>query len=159
VLAALIGGARHTNAISTGRQDRYGRSADNGWSDHYEGACGEIAFCKAFNLYWAAKVKASGTIPDVDPDIQVKTARKHHYKLILHPEDDDEQRFIHVTGLWPHFRVVGWIMAWDGKDEAYWKEPVPGRPAFFVPSEKLMTIETFQRPDAEILRKKFSLEP
>lgn len=135
-LAAEIGVQRQAQNIRDGRRDRYGLSSeDGGWTPHIEGAAGEMAVAKYLKLYW------NGAVGNLKADdvggFQVRTRSRHHYDLIIHPEDADEKRFILVTGRAPDFIIRGWITGAEGKAVGRWDDPAKDRPAFFVPQSAL----------------------
>jgi hypothetical protein len=58
--------------------------------------------------------------------------------LILHPKDKDHDRFYLCVGMNGEYDIRGWIFGIEGKRSEYWDDPTrKGRPAFFVPQEKL----------------------
>jgi hypothetical protein len=160
-IANLIAGERTISSRHSGAVPKAGQRQEDTWEDGFEGACGEVAFCKAFNIYWPAKVDAHLKKEcDVDPDIEVRTRRWHNWDLIVRPDDDFDRRFVHVTGFCPHYSIRGWLVGWAAQDDAYWKNYGNGRePAWFVPTRHLMRCEDFQVPSTEIYQKKFNLEP
>ena len=140
VQAAQVGCMRQIQNLKNGLYDRYGAEAYDGWTFHVEGACGEIVVAKFFDRYWSGSIgdlKAA----DVGP-LQVRTT-KPGGDLRLHKRDEDDKAFILVTGRCPNYEIVGWLQASDGKHEQYWKDPTgKGRPAYFVPQNRLNQIET-----------------
>ena len=135
MFAAMVGIARHIDARMRGRREAYGAERIDGWGIDIEGACGEAAFAKALNHWWSGTV-GEVTASDVG-DTEIRTAKDHNRKLILHPRDADDRYFVFITGVAPEFHIRGWIQARDGKRPEYWSDPVGGRPAFFVPVEAL----------------------
>jgi hypothetical protein len=134
--AMSIGGRRQIMNLKEKRKDRYGAKAEEGWTYHVEGACGEMATAKYAGVYW------SGNMGDLKADdvgiLQVRTRSAHHYDLPLHPEDPFDRPFILVTGKAPFFILRGWIMAGDGKRDEWWGEKgEKDRPAFWVPQSEL----------------------
>lgn len=107
-----------------------------GWATHIEGAAGEMAIAKWADVFWAGAI-GNLTADDVG-ELQVRTAQDRG-RLILHPWDPDDRVFVSVTGMAPHFKIMGWLMARDGKrlgppPAGYWEDPTgKNRHAFFVP--------------------------
>jgi hypothetical protein len=138
-LAAFVGSQRQTENIEAGRTNSYGCDPDDGWTPHIEGAAGEMAVAKAFNLFW------SGNLRRLQADdvgrLQVRRGAGHYYDLRLHERDPDDRKFVCVTGKMPYFRIHGWIEARDGKQMEFWHDKYqPGRPAFWVPQRLLKDV-------------------
>lgn len=133
---SLVGSMRQVENLKNGKRPTYGAGNSNDWQLHIEGALGEMAFAKFKDAYWS---KGSIGDPDVGDD-QVRTGAKHTHNLILHPYDQDDARYYLLTGVNGCYRIWGWILGKDGKNENYWSDPLNGRPAFFVPKEALMPV-------------------
>jgi hypothetical protein len=73
-------------------------------------------------------------------NVQVRSTSGHRNCLILHKTDPDDKAFVLVTGTAPNFVLRGWIWGRDGKNEEYWRDPVGGRPAYFVPQSALLVM-------------------
>lgn len=138
-MAAEVGRMRQLASIKAGLRDAYGCKSD-GWSEHIEGACGEMAVAKHLGIYWDGSVNTFSR--DDLPVCQVRTRSDHSYDLIIRPQDKDESRFVLVTGKCPQYIVHGWIKAAEGKKPEFLREH-GGRPAaYFVPKDILSPIET-----------------
>ena len=112
-LAIQVGGLRRWTAIQEGLADKAGRPND--WTADIEGAAGEIAYCKFAGLYWPAGNKTFSE-PDAGTgqrEVEVKTAWNE--ELPIYPSIPDSRKVILVTGRIPAFKVIGWILAGDGK--------------------------------------------
>ena len=137
--AGLVGLMRGVGSIKAGKHHRFGADPENGWSLNIEGAMGEMAAAKVMRRYW------SGAVNTYDHDdldgIEVRTAFKHSHSLILHPTDPDDLPFVLVTGMNGEYKVQGFILAKNGKQQQFWRDPCGGRPAFFVPQSALQNIE------------------
>lgn len=140
-VASEVGRMRHLKSLKDGRQDAYGFDGD-GWTEHIEGATGEMVVCKALGIYWNCTIDA---FDECDlPGMQVRTRSRHDYELIVRPDDKEDAKWVLVTGKCPSYRVVGWINGVDAKNEA-WLHGHGGRPpAYFVPHWAL-------RPISELL--------
>jgi hypothetical protein len=139
--AAQVGVMRQVQNLKRGRADAYGASTSMGWQYHIEGAMGEMAVAKAFNLYWNGNL-GNLSAGDVG-DIQVRTSSRTNGDLIMHPRDRDKDRFILVTGGNGDYNLRGWVLGSEGKLQEYWRDPAGGRPAYFVPQGKLRNFFTF----------------
>jgi len=137
--ASQTGCLRQLTAIRDGRKMSAGLTTD-GWSEHIEGACGELAVAKALNVFWDGSVN---TFKQDDlPGLQVRTRRRHEYDLIVRPSDDDDARWVLVTGRCPAYRVRGWILGSDAK-QPEWLREHGGRPAaYFVPASALHALDS-----------------
>lgn len=98
---------------------------------HIEGAIGEYVLAKHLNVHWSGKGKLRA--PDVG-EVDVRTTSMINGDLILHPGDPDDRVFWLVCGGNARYFVRGWILAVEGKNQDYWRDPYGGRPAYFVPS-------------------------
>lgn len=134
MMAAQAGIMRQVQNIKTKADPYYGASDVADWQLHIEGCLGEFALAKYLNVWWGGKGnKRSADVFVYD----VRTRSSHNYDLILHPNDPDDRVFWLVTGRNGAYKIHGWIIAKDGKQEKYWKEPVQNRAAFFVPQSAL----------------------
>lgn len=138
-MASEIGRLRQLSSVRHGRKDQHGFKGE-GWNEHIEGACGELAVAKALNLYWNGSID---TFKENDlPGLQIRTRSKHDYDLIVRPDDSNESKWVLVTGRCPEYDVRGWIQGIDAK-KPEWQQTYGNRPAaFFVPAAALNPIET-----------------
>ena len=135
--AERIGNLRQDGALRRGLRVKYGQSPEAAREDHVLGACGEMAVHLVTGIPWQADLFATKG-GDVG-HLQVRTARKRWYRLILHPDDDPDGVFVLVVGQEPDpgVIVVGWIVGRDGMRREYLEGP-NGRPlAWFVPQPAL----------------------
>lgn len=150
-MAAGVGVRRHWQAIARGLPDAYGCDA-LGWSEHIEGACGELVVAKALNLHWSGSV---GTFKNADLGLwlQVRTRSKPEYELIIRPDDAEDENYVLVTGKCPRYEIRGWISGRDGKREEWLKGHGGRYFAHFVPHSALHPIDhlrvviKYERPD------------
>lgn len=138
MMAANVGVMRQVQNVKKDRRDAHGAPFDSGWQLHIEGAMGECAVAKALGLYWNGNIGRLD-MPDVGP-LQVRTRSRDHYDLIVHKDDPDDAVFIHVTGRNGTYTIGGYITGAEAKRPEYWQDPAGGRPAFFVPQDKLIPI-------------------
>ncbi len=115
-----------------------------------QGARCEAALAKYLGV---SHIKGTPGAPDV-AGYDVRGTQYLDGRLILHPRDLDERIYVLVVGpltarhLAPRpyhlaFFVCGWIYGRAGKDKQWWDEPIGnGRPAFFVPQQALMPIQS-----------------
>jgi hypothetical protein len=135
--AAEIGVTRHLEALLAARPDAYGYdAARDGWGDHIEGACGELAVAQLLGWTWEATINTFKVGGDVG-DVQVRTRSRHYYDLLIRPDARPTDCYVLVTGRCPRYRVHGWIRAGDAM-RPEWLHTYGGRPpAYFGPATAL----------------------
>ena len=143
-MGAEVGRLRQLSAVKEGLVNRHGFDG-GGWTEHIEGACGEIAVAKHLGVYWGGSVNTFKA-PDLDGGLQVRTRSREDYDLIVRPGDSDEDTFVLVTGKCPHYTIRGWILGRDAKQEKF-RADHGGRPsAYFVPHECLQCLSNLPSP-------------
>jgi hypothetical protein len=136
--AAMIGVMRQIKHRSKGDKHRWNASLAGGWERDIEGACAEKYAAKKLGAYWFDGTNGRS---DVGPH-QIRHTALSDGRLMLHPEDRDEEAFILVVGRAPAFELVGWCFGHEGKRQDYWADPTNSkRPAFFVPRSVLRPID------------------
>ncbi len=151
--AINVGIIRQMQNISKGRIDAYGAQEMDGWGIHIEGACGEAAIAKLFNIYYNGNI---GNLNAVDVNhnkikLEVRTTQSHTNRLIMHDKDKDDAYYILLTGKAPTFVVRGYIKGIDGKNEKFWDNPTKYRPAYFIAQSQLLPIENLLKSDPSSL--------
>lgn len=137
-MASEIGRLRQLASIKRGSMDQHGFEG-LGWSEHIEGACGEMAVSKVLGIYWDGGIDTFKAA-DISENIQVRTRSSHKYELIIRPNDADNDLFVLVTGKCPNYRIWGFISGKDGKSRNFLQEH-GGRPAaYFVPQNELLPL-------------------
>lgn len=139
IMAAHVGFMRQTSNICRGRNDAYGYTGI-GYDIHILGCLGEYVVAKYLNTFWNG-ISALG-VKDVGKNIQVRTTAKKDNRLIVHPDDADNDCFILVSSDGLRFGIHGYIYGVDAKRKEWWQSPQKGRPAYFVPQSALMDIHT-----------------
>lgn len=140
LLAANAGVMRQIENLKSGKsRNTHGYDEKDPWGTHIEGCAGEMAVAKILNQYWKGKGERGER--DVGAD-DVRTSAEHHFRLILHPNDDSNVIFWHVTGRDGVYKIHGWVYAEEGKNPKYWQDPKGNRPAYFVPNEVIRKPET-----------------
>jgi len=134
-LAAHAGVMRQVHALGSHLADRHGYDGA-GWDTHILGALGEMAFCKAFGLYWKPTVNTFKS-PDVGATIEIRARHRHSHELILRPDDKFERTFVLVTGAPPILRVRGWINGSECQRDEWWAEHGNRPGAWFVAQDAL----------------------
>jgi len=140
---AIIGIERHIQAMAKGLKDKHGLRAQDRWRVHIEGACGEIAFAKAMNMYWSPSVNTFKGHPDIG-SFEIRTRSQQNYDLLVREDDEDDRIFVLVVGMAPQFRLVGWLTGKEAKQQRYLQTYGDRPPAYFVPQDKLHSIESLR---------------
>lgn len=136
LLAANVGVMRQVQNLRKGRKDSYGFQG-LGWEVHILGACAELAVAKLTGTFW------NGALGNLSADdvgeLQVRYTDKPNGRLIVHPKDQDDKKFVLVRGAPPKMLVVGWMYGRDAKKKEYWDDPTwQNRPAYFVDNDDLV---------------------
>jgi hypothetical protein len=137
-IACCVGAGRQRHALRKGYENKHGFHGV-GWSEHIEGAAGEMAVAKYFGVYWGGAYNAWKG-PDIGSHIQVRTRGGPYHELIVRHDDADEDAFVLVTGRAPHFTIHGWIYGRDAKSPS-WLQTHGNRPAaYFISPDYLLPI-------------------
>lgn len=134
--AALAGAHRRMRRLRAGSTHRWGYDGAGSWTAEIEAAAAEMAVAKALGCYWA-DFSAPDHAGDVGAGVQIRHTVRRDGRLIVHPEDADDHRFVLVRGPAPRLEIAGWILGRDAKRREWWADPSTGRPAFFVPDRAL----------------------
>jgi len=131
---------RRVSALKKGRAPEHKIKPDREWQADIEGMVGEFVLAKLLNKFW------SPTVGHLDSDIgdvagwQVRTTAWDNGCLIVNKKDNDDHRFVLITGentVGLRWNVRGWMLGSDAKQENYWIDKQPGRFAYFVPQKDL----------------------
>lgn len=135
--------ARCANALERRRVGAHGFDRNHErWQIDVEGLLAEAAAAKALGLPYTPVVGDLDTsLGDIGPGLQVRSTRYASGNLLVHDSDDDEHRFILVTGIYGVYDIRGWIYAREGKHKQLWKVN-GGRGAYWVPQVRLRPMET-----------------
>lgn len=142
--AALLGVTRNVESLSRGGTDRFGMPLFKKWFDAVEGACGELAFAKAYGFFWHAGLNQAKK--DLRHDVagyDVKTMSSLRYLLRIRPEEAEEPIwYALVCGVAPHFEVHGCYFGPDVLPHPEWLDDLdPTRPpAYLVPMHELKPV-------------------
>lgn len=109
---------------------------------HLLGAAGEMAVASLLGLkHELYKETEARRGSDDLPGIDVKTRSRHSYDLIVQKNEDPQRRFVLVTIEKHQTLIHGWCYGVEAMKEDYWADYAGGRPAYFVPKEKLRAME------------------
>lgn len=109
---------------------------------HLLGAAGEMAVASYLGLkdHLYKETEARRGSDDL-PGIDVKTRSKHQYDLIVQKNENARKKFVLVTIESKKTLIHGWCYGKEAMEEKYWADPARGRPAYFVPKEKLHSMD------------------
>jgi hypothetical protein len=141
ILAGVVAVMWKVKARSNKYEEKHGTTKeDKSWDLDIEGACGEMAFSKAYNLYWSGNFSAF-KLPDVGP-YQIRTTKS--YSLILRKDDNVKDVYVLVCGRSPDFVITGWCYGWEFRKDEYFRDPTNSNreKAYFIPKHVLHPIES-----------------
>jgi hypothetical protein len=144
---ADIGVRRHLWSISRGYENRHGKQNDEDtWTTEIEGVCGEMAVAKFLDVYYAGHIDTFKK-PDIEPDIQVRTALgnsryKRDLRLIVREYDKNKERFVLVVAKSPVYHLGGWVYGHEAKNPNYLEGSNGRTPAYFVGQRDLRDMRT-----------------
>lgn len=141
-LATDAGTARFARRRDT--EQRYGRlQSDHTVELEIEAIGAEIAVARAIGRAWIDSDR-----PDYDGDVgdgvQVRHTRYSTGRLLLHPDDRDDHVFFLVTGVFPEFRVVGYLRGARARAVGRVLVLQPGRPVIAVRQSELTQMKAEQ---------------
>lgn len=144
-MAGGVAVSRTVDNLSKGRKDAHGLVYDGlGIEQHWLGTIGEIAVAKHIDRYWDPLRLG---VVDVG-SVEVRTVDAAHKRLMLHESDRDDLPWVSalVERLrLPRVTLRGWILGKDGKNSEYWLDPTGARPAFFIPTNRLLPMGALPR--------------
>lgn len=101
------------------------------------GACGELAVAKMLNKYWAPSVNTFHNVPDIQPNIEVRTTERPDGSLIVRDNDPEDRYYVLVVGVPPTMDVRGFIRGSEAKRDEFLRNPGGRRRSWFVPQSSL----------------------
>lgn len=135
---------RCRNSIKRGTAQRYGCTMAGAEREEADGlaAAAEYLVAATLGLPWTS----TGLVPDngvdVGTDIGVRHAREEWKRLILHPGDRDDMRWVLVVGgSLDTLRIVGWCYGHEAKTPGNWKANAPNPAYFCLPGRKIEEME------------------
>lgn len=145
--AGQVGLQRHIANIAANRTDRHGATPGD-FSPHILGSMGEMAVAKALGVFWSgSSTFATRNAGDLPGGVEVRTTAHANGRLLVHPSDPDDRRFVLVVAAPPTFTVCGWLFGRDAKIPANWQDPTgKGRHAYFVERSALLLMSAWADP-------------
>jgi hypothetical protein len=113
---------------------------------HLIGAAGEMAVASYLGLknFLYTESEAKRGTSDLPPNIDVKTRAKEYYDLVVQLDDDPTKIYVLVTIENKRCIIHGWIHGKNTMKDQFYKDPVGGRPAYFIPKGLLSPISTLK---------------
>lgn len=144
VMAAQVGMARFISARTGQRSSETARRRPTylgQLSDDINGACGELAYCKHFGLYWDGSVGRFHAEPDIPQhNSEIRTTIYPTGHLIVEQRDKPAGRwFVLVTGSAPQYVIRGRIPGEQATHSRFDHLSTGGVPEWWVPQEALET--------------------
>lgn len=141
--AAACGAMRRIRALEVGRNHKHGCKLNGiaAVTMDIEGCMAELAAAKSIGVEWPGEHDVPDYPGDLIEGIHVRATKHKTGRLILHESDPDREIFILVCGEYGTYNVAGYTFSDEGKKQQFWDDPVKGRPAYFVPQNKLWPIE------------------
>lgn len=146
-IAADVARLRNGSQRQSDRHD--GKVMASSMAADLMGAEGELAVSKALGIPWDGKwlpvsIWDSWKIDGHDVGgLEVRTTNYQTGRLILQKRDKDYSPYLLVISSRPSFRLAGWVLGHEGKQDRYWATHVP-RPCFMVPQNELKLIDTLR---------------
>jgi hypothetical protein len=143
-LATEIAIKQDLNCKLKGYKDNHGYGY---YSEEYkqknskEGLMSEKAVAKYLQLEWPPK---NGGFKDADigVNIQVRSTELPYGSLIIRPDDNPAHKYVLVIrDRIPEFKIVGWILSADARQDMWLRNPNGRPPAWFVPQKALKPME------------------
>lgn len=138
-VAATGGMLRTIENIIKSANSAHGADADGlNWTISIQGAIAEYAISKALDVHWHGKGVMRGD------DVGKYQARSTHHqngRLIIYEDDADNKPFILVIGEKKEYRLSGWMMGGEAKQQKYWDESMRD-PCYCVPQRDLRKMDT-----------------
>jgi hypothetical protein len=138
--ACQVGLKRHIKSMAQHHRPKVKQTCFD-FAPNLLGALGEFAFSKATGIPWDASEGTFKTIPDVGP-FEIRTRSSHGWELYIRDDDPgDRIYFLLTTENLFEYRLHGSMLCSDVKSHGEWLKDHGnyGRPAFFVPTNKLDT--------------------
>jgi hypothetical protein len=128
----VVSSASRLNHAST-----YQRTWDKRLQEEVTGAAAEIAVAKSVGAFCIGSVNTFHRVPDVIGGTEVRATQREDGCLIVRDNDDNDRRYVLVTGEAPNLRIAGYLYGHEAKQLQWIRNPHGHRQAWFVPQEAL----------------------
>ena len=136
-LASAVGCRRRIDSILRDAASQLPDRERIQWTTDIDGACAELAACKALGWYWVA-LAGRQAIGDIGQGVQVRSTRYHDGSLIIRQRDKADASYLFVTCEAPRYFIRGWLTGLEAKTDRY--EQTNGHdstPFWKVPQDEL----------------------
>tara|TARA_R110001592_G_scaffold333787_1_gene617802 strand:+ start:685 stop:1155 length:471 start_codon:yes stop_codon:yes gene_type:complete len=134
--AALCGCTRRISSMRDGLKKDNNTIGRSNWATDIDGAAAELAYAKSTGQYWSASLN-SFKAPDVG-DVQIRSTNHPSGHLIVRQNDAENENYVLVICQGSNFKVKGWMLGSEAKDDTYWKDGHHGETgAWWVPQASL----------------------
>lgn len=150
------GTQRHLEAIKGGYKRNHSSKKDDQLTTDIYSTGAECAVAKHLQRYWHMGVNTFKGVPDVAPDIEVRSTDLMTGRLILRKDDPAERPYVLVyweraaENMCPKFWILGWICGRDGMRDEWWESNKNGEPCYWVPQSALSDVDYLIVPEARI---------
>jgi hypothetical protein len=141
MFAAQAGVMRQISALERSRNEAHYGAPEHPWDVNIEGCGAECAFAKYSGMYWQSVVKRPSDLRGDVGHVQVRSTPLSNGCMIVHEDDKDGSPFVLVVGKFPKYEVIGWMHGHEAKNKEFWRTDT-GRPAFFVPQDRLWAMDS-----------------
>ena len=134
------------------KNSTFGKHSRDEWKNDIEGALCEMAFCKAFGMYWDGSVNTFKN-PDVPgTPIQIRGTEYPNGNLIIRENDPDDDLYILVVGSSPNYKIIGGIYGHQGKVDEFINNPNNQGSCWMIPQTRVFPIENIliEKKESEI---------
>jgi hypothetical protein len=138
-VAAHVAAMRRVQNMKFGTAHKWNNAdRETWWQNEVISCISEMAVAKHLDHFWCGAI-GNYKAADVGASYQVRATEWANGRLILHPEDKDDQPYILARVIDNKVTLPGWVYGHEGKQQHFWSAPkqYPDRLAFFVPNEGL----------------------
>lgn len=143
LLAINAGVMRRCYAIKSGKLSAYGARMESAWDNDINGAIAEFGCAKWANVFWNGTVGVT-TASDVGR-WQVRSKVVIGHRLVVRPDDNDDEIFISVLVQIPIVTLCGWLSGREAKQPRWLQTYDPKPPMYFIEDEFLRPMEELPR--------------
>jgi len=117
-MALAVNTLLRVKTIKGGIKDPTGGKPDDEWKHTVIGGLGELAFCKAMNIFWSGNLDTFKKA-DALKKVQIRCTAYEHGYLTVYENDNTSHDYVLVTGCDDTFRLAGFISGADAKKPEY----------------------------------------
>lgn len=155
-LVIQCGTARHLEAIKGRYRRNHSSKKDDQLTTDIYSTGAECAVAKHLQRYWHMGVNTFKSVPDVAPDIEVRSTDLATGRLILRKDDPAERPYVLVywekaaENMCPKFWILGWICGRDGMQPEWIDNPGSDEESYWVPQSALSDVDALRFTPEEL---------